>query len=112
MHEVFNALFCQRVVIECIVLKPSMVVPGKEHALQAAPGEVEAQTLRVLRRCVPAAVASVDFLSGGSLPAQATTNLDAMNRCGAQPWPLSLIRPGAASPALTAWEGDPRRVRR
>ena len=112
LHEVFNALFCQRVVIECIVLKPSMVVPGKEHALQAAPGEVAAQTLRVLRRCVPAAVASINFLSGGQSPAQATTNLDAMNRCGAQPWPLSFSYGRALlAPALTAWGGRSAQVR-
>jgi fructose-bisphosphate aldolase class I len=106
LHEVFNALRRQRVVLECIVLKPSMVVPGKEHALQAAPAEVAAQTLRVLRRCVPAAVASINFLSGGQTPAQATANLDAMNRCGAQPWPLSFSYGRALlDPALRAWGG-------
>jgi len=106
LHEVFNALFRQRVVLECIVLKPSMVVPGKEHARQATPAEVAAQTLRVLRRCVPAAVASINFLSGGQTPAQATANLDAMNRCGAQPWPLSFSYGRALlDPALKAWGG-------
>ena len=83
LHEVFNALLGQRVVLELIVLKPSMVVPGKVHARQAA------HTLRVPRRCVPAAVASINFLSGGQTPPQATATLDAMNRFGAQPWPLS-----------------------
>lgn len=112
LHEVFNALFRQRVVLECIVLKPSMVVPGKEHARQAAPVEVAAQTLRVLRRCVPAAVASINFLSGGQSPAQATANLDAMNRCGAQPWLLSFSYGRALlDPALKAWGGRAEQAR-
>jgi fructose-bisphosphate aldolase, class I len=83
-----------------------MVVPGKAHAQQAAPDEVAAQTLRVLRRCVPAAVASINFLSGGMTPAQATANLDAINRCGAQPWHLSFSFGRALlDPALRAWGG-------
>jgi fructose-bisphosphate aldolase, class I len=62
LREVFDALFQQRVVLEHGILKPSMVVPGKAQAQQAAPDEVAAQTLRVLRRCVPVAVASIDLL--------------------------------------------------
>jgi fructose-bisphosphate aldolase class I len=112
LHEVFSALFRQRVVLEHIVLKPSMVVPGKANARKAAPDEVAAQTLRVLRRCVPAAVASINFLSGGQTPAQATANLDALNRCGAQPWPLSFSYGRALlDPALKAWGGRADQVR-
>lgn len=112
LHEVFNALLGQRVVLEHVVLKPSMVVPGKAHARQAAPDDVAAHTLRVLRRCVPAAVASINFLSGGQTPAQATANLDAMNRCGAQPWPLSFSYGRALlDPALKAWGGRADQVR-
>jgi fructose-bisphosphate aldolase class I len=112
LHEVFSALFRQRVVLEHIVLKPSMVVPGKANARKAAPDEVAAQTLRVLRRCVPAAVASINFLSGGQTPAEATANLDALNRCGAQPWPLSFSYGRALlDPALKAWGGRADQVR-
>ncbi len=83
-----------------------MVVPGKAHARQAAPDEVAAHMLRVPRRCVPAAVASVNFLSGGQTPLQATANLDAMNRCGAQLWPLSFSYGCALlAPALKACGG-------
>ncbi len=112
LHEVFSALVAQCVVLEHVVLKPSMVVPGKAHAKQAAPDEVAAQTLRVLRRCVPAAVASINFLSGGQTPQQATANLDAMNRRGAQPWPLSFSYGRALlDPALKAWSGRADNVR-
>jgi len=107
LHEVFHALHRYRVVLEHTLLKPSMVVPGKEHAQQATPAEVAAATIRILRRTVPAAVPGIFFLSGGQTPAQATANLDAMNRLGAQPWQLSFSYGRALQdPALKAWKGQ------
>ncbi len=58
LHEVFDALQQHAVVFEHMLLKPSMVLPGKD-AGQAAPAEVAAQTLKVLRRTVPAAVPGI-----------------------------------------------------
>jgi fructose-bisphosphate aldolase, class I len=111
LHEVFAALFEQRVVLEQTILKTSMVLPGKAHAPAATPAEVAHATLRVLRRAVPAAVASINFLSGGQTPVQASANLDAMNRCGAMPWPLSFSYGRALlDPALKAWGGQASRV--
>jgi fructose-bisphosphate aldolase class I len=110
--EVFQALFEQRVVLEHLLLKTSMVLPGKAHVQAATPPEVAQATLRVLRRTVPAAVASINFLSGGQTPEQASANLDAMNRCGVQPWPLSFSYGRALlDPALKAWGGQASRVR-
>jgi fructose-bisphosphate aldolase, class I len=107
LHEVFHALHRNRVVLEHTLLKPSMVVPGKEHSQQASPAEVAAATIRILRRTVPAAVPGIFFLSGGQTPAQATANLDAMNRLGAQPWQLSFSYGRALQdPALKAWKGQ------
>lgn len=112
LHEVFDALFEQRVVLEHLLLKTSMVLPGKAHAQAAAPPEVAQATLRVMRRSVPAAVASINFLSGGQTPEQASANLDAINRCGVQPWPLSFSYGRALlDPALKAWGGQASRVR-
>ena len=112
LHEVFDALIDQQVALEYIVLKPSMVLPGKAHANPATPAEVARETLRVLRRTVPAAVPSINFLSGGQTPTQASANLDALNRCGAQPWLLSFSYGRALlDPALKAWGGQPSRVR-
>jgi fructose-bisphosphate aldolase class I len=106
LHEVFDALHRHRVVLELMLLKPSMVVPGKDHAQQATPALVAAETIRVLRRTVPAAVPSINFLSGGQTPAEATANLDAMNRIGVQPWHLSFSYGRALQePALQAWQG-------
>jgi fructose-bisphosphate aldolase, class I len=83
------------------------VVPGKEHAQQATPPEVAAGTIRILRRTVPASVPGIFFLSGGQTPAEATANLDAMNRLGAQPWQLSFSYGRALQdPALKAWKGQ------
>jgi fructose-bisphosphate aldolase class I len=111
LHEVFHALHLNKVALEHTLLKPSMVVPGKDHAQQAAPTEVAAITLRTLRRTVPAAVPGLFFLSGGQSPAQATANLDSMNRLGAQPWQLSFSYGRALQdPALKAWKGQAANV--
>ena len=112
LHEVFHALHRHKVVQEHMLLKPSMVVPGKAHPQQATPAEVAAQTIRILRRTVPAAVPSVNFLSGGQTPEEATANLDAMNRLGPQPWRLSFSYGRALQePALRAWKGHAANAR-
>lgn len=105
LHEVFDALHRHRVVLEHMLLKPSMVVAGKEA--QAAPvQEVAERTVRVLRRCVPAAMPGVFFLSGGQTPVEATVHLDAINRLGPQPWALSFSYGRALQePVLQAWKG-------
>jgi fructose-bisphosphate aldolase class I len=112
LHEVFHALHRHHVALEHMLLKPSMVVPGKTHAQQSTPAEVAEQTLRVLRRTVPAAVPSINFLSGGQSPAEATANLDALNRLGPQPWNLSFSYGRALQdPALQAWQGKADQAR-
>lgn len=112
LREVFRALERHRVTLEHILLKPSMVVPGKAHALQATSDEVAKQTIGVLRRAVPAAVPSINFLSGGQSPVEATANLDALNRLGEQPWFLSFSYGRALQdPALQAWQGRPANAR-
>jgi len=107
LHEVFHALHRHKVSLEHMLLKPSMVVPGKEQAQRAGVAEVAAQTLAVLRRTVPAAVPGIFFLSGGQTPAQATAHLDAMNRLGPHPWQLSFSYGRALQdPAMQAWNGQ------
>ena len=105
LHEVFAALHSHRVVLEHMLLKPSMVVAGKKQAQQAPVAEVAAQTVHALRRCVPAAVPGIFFLSGGQTPAEATVHLDAMN--APQPWGLSFSYGHALQePVLHAWKGQ------
>lgn len=111
LHALFHALHRHRVVLEHALLKPSMVTPGNRHPHQARPEEVARETVRILRRTVPAALPSINFLSGGQSPEQATANLNAMNALAPQPWELSFSYGRALQqPALLAWKGDPDNV--
>jgi len=113
LHEVFEALHRHRVTLEHMLLKPSMVIAGKEQARQASVGDVAAQTVRVLRRTVPAAVPGIVFLSGGQTPAEATAHLDAINRLRPQPWALSFSFGRALQdPVLLAWKGQAANARK
>jgi fructose-bisphosphate aldolase class I len=107
LHTVFHALHRHKVVLECIVLKPSMVTPGKDHVSRASPEQVARATIKVFRRAVPAAVPSINFLSGGQTPEEATANLNAMNALFPDaPWELSFSYGRALQqPALQAWQG-------
>jgi len=112
LHEVFDALHRNRVALEHMLLKPSMVVAGKEQARQAQVDEVATQTVRILRRSVPAAVPGIFFLSGGQTPAEASAHLDAINRLGPQPWALSFSFGRALQdPVLHAWKGQAANAR-
>ena len=107
LHAVYQALYVNRVVLEDSVLKPSMVIAGKNASCQAAAEEVAARTVGVLKRTVPAAVAGIAFLSGGQGDEQATENLAAMNRLfPGLPWPLTFSYGRALQqPSLKAWKG-------
>ena len=90
LHTVFHALFEQGVSLEAMLLKPSMVIAGKDCPRQASVQEVATATLRCLRRHVPAAVPGIVFLSGGQKDRLATAHLNAINRLpGPKPWKLS-----------------------
>ena len=112
LHAVFHALHRHRVVTELIVLKPNMVVPGKANPRKASPQEVAAATLKVLRRTVPASVPTINFLSGGQSPEEATANLNAMNAWDKRaPWILSFSFARALQdPVMQLWKGVPEKV--
>ena len=111
LREVFAALANQRVVNEHMVLKPSMVISGKDCAKQAGVQEVAERTLRCLKRTVPAAVPGIAFLSGGQSDEIATAHLDAMNKLGGAPWRLSFSYGRALQhPSLIAWKGSAANV--
>lgn len=106
-HELFHALHRHHVVLEHMILKPNMMISGNQNPQKASLEEVAEQTIRVLRRTVPAAVPSINFLSGGQTPEEATANLNAMNQLGQHPWELSFSYGRALQePALKAWKGD------
>jgi fructose-bisphosphate aldolase class I len=107
LRETFAALAGQRVVLEHMVLKPSMVISGKDCAKQAGVQEVAVRTLQTLKRAVPAAVPGIAFLSGGQSDQVATAHLDAMNKIGRAPWALTFSYGRALQhPALTSWKGS------
>jgi fructose-bisphosphate aldolase class I len=112
LGAVLHALVAQGVVLEGMLLKPNMVLPGKKCDRQAGIPEVAAATIRCLRRTVPAAVPGVVFLSGGQSEEQATLHLNALNAPGTSPpWALSFSYGRALqATALRAWRGDPTRV--
>jgi fructose-bisphosphate aldolase class I len=111
LESVFFHLHAHRVSYEEMILKPNMVIPGKKAARQWTPAQIAAATVRCFQRTVPAAVPGIVFLSGGQTPAEATANLDAMNKLGRHPWELSYSYGRALQDeALKAWLGKPENV--
>lgn len=107
LHAVFHALHQQRVVLEYMLLKPSMVMPGNTSAEQVTPQQVAQATLACLSRTVPVAVPGINFLSGGQSETTATANLHALNATGEkQPWVLSFSYGRALQASvLRVWQG-------
>jgi len=113
LHVVFAQLHALRVGLEGMLLKPNMVLPGKDCADQSDTASIAAATVETLLRCVPAAVPGVAFLSGGQTAQLASARLDAMNATyGARlPWALTFSFARAIQdPAMAAWRGDPANV--
>jgi len=106
LNAVFDALAAARVRLEAMVLKPNMVVPGKNSGEKANPQDVAERTVRVLKRTVPAAVPGIAFLSGGQSDEEATRHLSLMNAMGPLPWKLTFSYGRALqAAALKAWAG-------
>jgi fructose-bisphosphate aldolase class I len=113
LHAVFDALFDQKVSLEGMLLKPNMVISGKQCARQASVKEVALATVRCLRRHVPAAVPGIVFLSGGQNHLIATEHLSAINQLDPpKPWKLSFSYGRALQDeALKAWQGRTENVK-
>jgi len=139
LRTVFNQLNSQRVMLEGMILKPNMVLPGftcppHQEVEEAAIGEQQFQvrltdrqpdevqdvdevadaTMKCLLRTVPAAVPGIAFLSGGQSAALASTRLNVMNlRFKSQlPWALSFSFARAIQqPALEIWRGEETNVK-
>ena len=110
---VFRQLSQQRVLLEGILLKPNMVLPGLAAADQASVDAVADATVRRFLRTVPPAVPGIAFLSGGQSAELASARLNAMNLrfAGRLPWPLAFSFARAIQqPALEIWRGDAANV--
>ena len=107
LKTLFSMLEVNGVNMKGTILKPNMVVSGTEAAVQANVQEVAELTLKVLKENVPSDLAGIAFLSGGQSDLLATEHLDAMNKIGGLPWPLSFSYGRALQqPALKAWMGQ------
>ncbi len=111
LEIVFHCLYEHRVALEGMLLKPNMVLSGKDCPQQASVQEVAEATVRCMKRVVPAAVPGLVFLSGGQTDSQATEHLNAMNRLPDLPWQLSFSFGRALqAPVLKAWKGEAANV--
>ncbi|MGE0849146.1 MAG: class I fructose-bisphosphate aldolase [Hyphomicrobiaceae bacterium] len=111
LKEVYSQLYYAKVPLERTVLKPNMVIAGKQCAQQASRQEVAERTVKVLKACVPSAVPGIAFLSGGQSDEDATAHLSLMNQLGPLPWKLSFSYGRALQAApLKAWGGKSENV--
>jgi fructose-bisphosphate aldolase class I len=107
LRALFAALYEHNVMLEGTILKASMVIAGKDCAEQADVEDVADLTVRCLKATVPASLPGIVFLSGGQSDEQATAHLNAMNRFGPHPWPLTFSYGRAMqSAAMKLWGAD------
>ncbi|WP_297322524.1 class I fructose-bisphosphate aldolase [uncultured Bartonella sp.] len=110
LRTVFDELFAARVKMEGMVLKPNMVIDGK-NARKASVEEVAEKTVRVLKTTVPAAVPGIAFLSGGQSDEEATAHLSAINAIGNLPWNVTFSYGRALqAAAIEAWGGKKENI--
>ena len=114
LREVYYELGIQRVALEGTLLKPNMVLSGKDASDRAGAEQVAEATVRCFKNTVPAAVPGLVFLSGGQSDDEATINLDAINRHAASvgaPWELSFsYGRGLQAAPLKAWGGKSENI--
>jgi fructose-bisphosphate aldolase, class I len=111
LELLFNELFDHKVVLEAIILKVNLIVPGKDSGKKLSPTEIGEYTVRVMKEAVSVAVPSVVFLSGGLSPIKSTQYLDAVNKLGPHPWELNFSFGRALQePVLAAWRGKDENV--
>lgn len=111
LHHLFHALREHLVRLEGTLLKPNMVLSGKDAPQQASVEQAARMTLRVLNETVPPAIPGIMFLSGGQSAVRATEHLNTLNQLGPAPWELSFSFGRALQePALNTWRGQPANV--
>jgi len=114
LRTVFHQLYLQRVMLEGMILKPNMVLPGLTCPKQETVDDVADATVHCLLRSVPAAVAGIAFLSGGQSAELASARLNAMHvRFKSRlPWPLAFSFARAIQqPAMEIWSGEQANVK-
>jgi fructose-bisphosphate aldolase class I len=113
LHYVFDQLGKQSILLEGMILKPNMILPGLDSVVQDSVDAIAEATVKCLLRIVPAAVPGIAFLSGGQSADLATSRLDAMNDefKSTLPWALTFSFGRALQqPALTIWNGNDENI--
>jgi fructose-bisphosphate aldolase class I len=111
LTALFLALHQHKVKLEYLVLKPSMVINGKKSSAKVTAEQVGKATIAALRRTVPSAVPTINFLSGGQSPEEATANLNVMNTLPGNPWNVSFSYARALQDyCMKTWKGDAKNV--
>lgn len=108
LHIIFDQLHKQRILLEGMILKPNMVLPGKDSSNQSSIDEIAEATVKCLLQTVPAAVPGIAFLSGGQPSKAASAHLNAMNDQykSKLPWALTFSFSRALQyPSLEIWNG-------
>ena len=110
LKRLFEILKEKNVNLDALILKASMVIPGKESGVVVMPLEVSNSTLRTLQNSVPDKVNGIVFLSGGQTPDQATFNLNEINKLNSDKkfgtWELSFSFGRALQQdAMAVWNG-------
>jgi fructose-bisphosphate aldolase class I len=111
LKALYEQLYYAGVKLEGTILKPNMVIPGKNSPKKASAQQVAEKTVQVLKNCVPPAVPGIAFLSGGQSDVEATEHLSLMNAMGPLPWALTFSYGRALqAAAIEAWGGKPENV--
>ena len=106
LKSVFSFLSRHKIELSGMLLKPNMVIPGKDSKEEVNAPEVAEKTLKVMRETVPDDIPGIVFLSGGQSPQVATKHLNAMNEKGAVPWEVGFSFARALQkPVLEKWRG-------
>ena len=109
LRALFNQLYVQKIFLEGMLLKPNMIIAGKDAVLQNSIDEVAKATVDCLLESVPAAVPGIAFLSGGQSPQQASEHLNSINKNfqSLSPWVLTFSFSRAIEhPAIDIWLGQ------
>lgn len=113
LKALFNQLYLQKILLQGMLLKPNMVIAGKNATAQNSTYEIADATVNCLLQSVPAAVPGIAFLSGGQSPQQASEHLNAIHKFykSKLPWVVTFSFSRAIEhPAIDIWKGDDANV--
>lgn len=111
LQVVFDELKAANVFLPGMILKTSMVIPGKDSQIAVFHTEIAKNTIKCLKERVPEVIGGIVFLSGGQSDIDATKNLNAMHNLGPLPWPLTFSYGRAIqNPALESFASNPAEI--